>query len=87
MPDEVPDSVQVGDLEGVPDGVAEELWTSGYTLWNLMLGCRTRIRDRRVDLSLNINNLLDKDYFRSYAISTGAWGDGRTWRFAARIGL
>ncbi|MBL9200939.1 MAG: TonB-dependent receptor plug domain-containing protein [Opitutaceae bacterium] len=76
-----------GNFDRNLDGVAEELWTSGYTLWNLMLGYRTKIRDRRVDLSLNINNLLDEDYFRSYALSTGAWGDGRTWRFAARIGL
>ncbi len=76
-----------GNFDRNLDGVAEELWTSGYTLWNLMLGYRLKIRARRVDLSLNVNNLLDKDYFRSYALATGAWGDGRTWRFAARIGL
>lgn len=67
------------------DGVAEELWTSGYTLWNLMFGYRVKIRERAVDLSLNINNVFDKDYFRSYALATGAWGEGRSWRFAARV--
>ena len=67
------------------DGVAEELWSSGYTLWNLMLGYRTKILQRRVDLSLNINNIFDKDYFRSFALATGAWGDGRNFRAAARI--
>lgn len=67
------------------DGVAEELWSSGYTLANLMFGYRTRIMNRRVDLSLNINNVLDRDYFRSFALATGAWGEGRNFRFAARM--
>ena len=67
------------------DGVAEELWTSGYTLWSLMLGYRVKIRERQVDLSLNINNVFDKDYFRSYALATGSWGEGRNWRCAARV--
>jgi outer membrane receptor protein involved in Fe transport len=67
------------------DGVAEELWSSGYTLWNLMLGYRTKILKRKVDLSLNINNVFDKDYFRSFALATGAWGEGRNFRCAARI--
>ena len=76
-----------GNFDRNNDGVAEQLWTGGYTLWNLMLGYRTKIRDRRMDLSFNLNNLLDQDYFLSYALSTVAWGDGRTFRFAARIGL
>jgi outer membrane receptor protein involved in Fe transport len=69
------------------DGVAEELWSSGYTLANLMLGYRTKVWNRRTDLSLNIYNLFDKDYFRSFALASGAWGDGRTFRFAARVEL
>lgn len=76
-----------GNFDLDRDGVAEELWSSGYTLANLMLGYRTELWKRRVDLSLNIYNLFDQEYFRSFALSTGAWGDGRNWRFAARIGL
>ena len=76
-----------GNFDRDNDGFAEELWTEGYTLANLMFGYRMKIRNRRVDLSFNVNNLFDKDYFRSYALSTGAWGDGRTFRFAARMGL
>ena len=36
----------------------------------------TVIRDRRVDLNLNVNNVFDHDYFRSFALATGAWGEG-----------
>ena len=67
------------------DGYAEELWSSGYTLANLMFGYRTRILNRRVDFSLNVNNVLDRDYFRSFALATGAWGEGRNFRFASRV--
>jgi len=69
------------------DGVAEELWSPGYTLYTLMAGYRTKILRRNVDFSFNIYNLFDKDYFRSFSLFSGAWGDARTFRFAARIDL
>ncbi len=76
-----------GNFDLNRDGVAEELWTQGYTLWSVMMGYRTKIRNRNVDFSFNVFNLFDKDYFRSYALSTGDWGDGRNFRFATRIDL
>ena len=76
-----------GNFDLDRDGVAEELWSSGYTLFNLMFGYRTKIMDRRVDINLNVNNVLDKDYLRSFALATGAWGQGRSFRLATRIDL
>lgn len=76
-----------GNFDLNRDGVAEELWTPGYILWNVMLGYRTKILDRKVDFSMNINNVTDKSYYRAFALSTGAWGDGRTFRLSARIDL
>jgi len=67
------------------DGTAEELWNSGYTLFNLMFGYRTKIWKRSVNFSVNVNNVFDKDYFRSFALATGAWGDGRNVWAAARV--
>jgi hypothetical protein len=67
------------------DGTAEEIWSAGYTLYNVMFAYRAKILNRRVDFNLNVNNLLDKDYFRSFALATGAWGEGRNYRLAARI--
>jgi outer membrane receptor for ferric coprogen and ferric-rhodotorulic acid len=79
------DKSYTGNFDLNLDGVAEELWTKGYTIYNVMFGYRTRLWNRNVDLSLNVNNVLDKDYFRSFALATGAWGEGRSFRSAARI--
>jgi outer membrane receptor for ferric coprogen and ferric-rhodotorulic acid len=76
-----------GNFDRNRDGVAEELWSSAYDVWNLMLGYRTKIRNRNVDFGLNVYNLFDKDYFRTFALSSGAWGDPRTFRFSARFDL
>ena len=69
------------------DGVAEELWSPGYTLYTLMTGYRTKILNRNVDFNLNVYNVFDKDYFRSFSLFSGAWGDRRTYRFTTNIRL
>lgn len=76
-----------GNLDLNNDGVAEELWSPGYTLYTLMSGYRTKIMNRTVDLNLNVYNLFDKDYFRSFSLFSGAWGDARTFRFTTNIRL
>jgi iron complex outermembrane recepter protein len=67
------------------DGIAENIWTPGYTLGNLIFGYRTKIANRRVDFRLNINNVLDKTYYRASGLMSGLWGEGRSFRLAARI--
>ena len=74
-----------GNLDLGGDGVAEEHWSPGYTLYTLMTGYRTRIAGRNVDLNLNVYNLFNKDYFRSFSLFNGAWGDARTFRCTARV--
>ena len=74
-----------GNLDVNLDGVAEELWSPGYMLYTLMAGYRTKVMNRNVDFNLNIYNLFDKDYFRSFSTFSGAWGDGRTFRGTARV--
>ncbi|MEN9635940.1 MAG: hypothetical protein RL077_4344 [Verrucomicrobiota bacterium] len=76
-----------GNFDLNRDGVAEQLWTPGYVLWNVMLGYRTKLVNRKVDFSANINNVGDKNYFRSYSLSTGGWGEGRNFRLSARVDL
>lgn len=76
-----------GNFDLNRDGVAEELWTPGYILWNVMLGYRAKILNRKVDFGANINNITNKDYFRAYSLSTGGWGEGRSFRVSARIDL
>lgn len=76
-----------GNFDLNRDGFAEELWTPGYTVMNLMFSYRTRLMDRPVDLGFNVNNVLDKEYFRATALSTGAWGEERSFRLSMRIDL
>jgi outer membrane receptor protein involved in Fe transport len=76
-----------GDFDLNRDGIAERLWSPGYSLYNVMLGYRLKIMRRDVSLSLNINNVLNKEYYRSFALASGAWGEGRSFRFAARLDL
>jgi outer membrane receptor protein involved in Fe transport len=74
-----------GNLDLDRNGIAEQLWSPGYTLYTLMAGYRTKIAKRNVDLNLNVYNLFDKDYFRSFSTFSGAWGDARTFRCTARV--
>jgi outer membrane receptor for ferric coprogen and ferric-rhodotorulic acid len=69
------------------DGIAEEIWTPSYVVTNLMFGYRTKAWDRPVDFGLNVNNVLNKQYFRATALNTGGWGEERNFRFSARISL
>jgi len=76
-----------GNFDLNRDGTAEEIWTPSYTVVNLMFSYRTKLRDRAVDLGLNINNVFDKEYFRATALSTGAWGEERNFRMSLRVEL
>jgi hypothetical protein len=76
-----------GNFDLDRDGTAEMIWTPGYFVGNLMLGYRTRLLDRPVNIGLNINNLFDKKYYRASSLSTGAVGLGRDFRLSLRINL
>lgn len=69
------------------DGVAEEVWAPSYTLFNAMAGYRTRIWNRPTNFSLNVNNVLNKDYYISRGLSTGTWGERTNFRVAMRVEL
>jgi outer-membrane receptor for ferric coprogen and ferric-rhodotorulic acid len=74
-----------GNLDVNRDGVAEQLWSPGYTLYTLMASYRTKVMKRNVDFNLNVYNLTDKDYFRSFSAFFGQWGEGRTFRCTMRV--
>jgi len=69
------------------NGVAEEHYSPGYFLVNLSLGYRSKIWDRNVNWAMNVNNLFEKEYYRSFALGSGQWDTGRIIRLAARIDL
>jgi len=74
-----------GNFDLNRDGVSEMIWTPGYSVANLILGYRTKIMDRAVNIGVNINNLFDKRYYRASALSTGAVGVGRDFRLSVRV--
>jgi len=76
-----------GNFDLNRDGFAEQIWTPGYTVAGVMLGYRARIANRSVDFNLNVNNVLDKRYFRATALSSGAIGEPRQFRLMVRLDL
>lgn len=76
-----------GNFDLNRDGVAEMIWTPGYSVANLILGYRTRVMNHSVNIGMNINNLLDKRYYRASSLSTGAVGLGRDFRLSIRVNL
>jgi iron complex outermembrane recepter protein len=81
------DKTYRGNFDFDRDGVAERVYTPAYVLANLTLGYRTRVMNRPTSFNLNVNNVLDKDYFKSRSIGSGSWGDGRNFRFSIRTEL
>jgi iron complex outermembrane recepter protein len=81
------DKTYRGNFDFDRDGVAEMTYTPAYFLANLTLGYRARIMDRNATFNLNVNNVFDKEYFKSRSIGSGSWGDGRNFRFSIRTEL
>lgn len=59
---------------------AINIWSPGYTLCNLLAGYQTTILKKRTTFAVNVNNVFDKEYYRSTAAASGSWGEPRTWR-------
>lgn len=59
-----------------------DLWSPAYSLYNAYISYGRRIYNRQTTLQLNVDNLLDKEYFRSAAVGSGSWGDPRSFRFS-----
>ncbi len=58
-----------------------ELWSPAYSLYNAHLSYARKVLNRYTTFQLNVDNLLDKEYYRSAAVGSGSWGDPRTFRF------
>jgi hypothetical protein len=78
------DRSYIGNYDLNRDGVAEQLWGSGYTLYGVLLGYETKFNGRSVSYGLNIDNVFNKEYYRALALSTGVWGAPRSFRFGIR---
>ncbi len=63
------------------NAVPTDLYSPAYTIYTAYLSYSRRIYNRFTTFQLNVDNLLDKEYYRSAAIGSGSWGDPRTFRF------
>jgi outer membrane receptor protein involved in Fe transport len=77
----------LGNFDAGRDGVAEETWAPGYTIYNLMAGYQTKLYNRTVGFNLTINNLLDKTYYRQRNLTSAAWQSPRTFRLSVTARL
>lgn len=78
------DRAYMGRIDLDLDGVARDEYSPGYTLYNAFVGYTAHLAGHDVHCQLNVLNLFDKTYYRTYGPTSGAWGEGLTWRFTAR---
>ncbi|QYM78886.1 TonB-dependent receptor plug domain-containing protein [Horticoccus luteus] len=74
-----------GNADVNQDGIAEALWSPSYTLVSLLVGYQTKLWEHRTVFALNVDNVFDKDYYRSAAIGSGSWGDPRSFKLSAMV--
>ena len=58
-----------------------DLWSPAYSLYNAYFSYARKVLNRNTTFQLNVDNLLNKEYYRSAAVGSGSWGDPRTFRF------
>ena len=58
------------------------MWSPGNSWFSLLAGYRTNIMERPSTFALNINNVLDKEYYRSGGVASGSWGEPRSFRLS-----
>jgi outer membrane receptor protein involved in Fe transport len=73
--------------QGLTTSPTINFWSPAYTLYNASLTYNRKIANRNTTFQLNIDNLTDKEYYRSAAIGSGSWGDPRSFRFTMSTDL
>jgi outer membrane receptor for ferric coprogen and ferric-rhodotorulic acid len=69
----------------VQGGPVTELWSPSYYLVSLLGGYRTKLLNRPTTFSLNVDNVLNKDYYVSVLSNTGSWGAPRSYRLSTTV--
>jgi outer membrane receptor for ferric coprogen and ferric-rhodotorulic acid len=69
-----------GNAAVIQGGPVVSLWSPAYYVATALAGYRTKLFDRPTSLALNVDNLLNKDYYLSATTTTGSWGAPRSFR-------
>ena len=75
------------NLSGATGAASTNLYSPAYTLYNAFFSYNQKIYNRNTTFQLNIDNLFDKDYYRSAAAGSASWGDPRSFRLTVSVDL
>lgn len=71
----------------LPGATIADLYADGYTVCNLIGGYQTTLFSRRTTFAGNIDNLFDRQAYRTNSALTGAWVEGTNFKFTIRVDL
>ena len=74
-----------GNAVTVQGGPLQPVWSPSYTVVNLLAGYSTKLWQRRVSFSLNIDNALNKNYYATVATNVASWGAPQNFRFSTTV--
>ena len=75
------------NYQGLSTSPIVNVWSPAYTIYTAYLSYNRRIANRNTTFQLNVDNVFDKEYFRSAAIGSGSWGDPRSFKLTMSTDL
>ena len=63
------------------------LYSPAYTIYVLSAGYDTKVLNRTTRFNLNVDNVTNKEYYRSAAAAGGSWGDPRSFKLTVSTEL
>ena len=75
------------NYSGLATSPTINMWSPAYTIYTAYVSYTRKIYNRNSSFQLNVDNVFDKDYYRSAAIGSGSWGDPRSFRFSMSTDL
>ncbi len=75
------------NLSGATGAASTNLYSPAYTLYNAFFSYNQKVLNRNTTFQLNIDNLFDKEYYRSAAAGSASWGDPRSFRLTVSTDL
>jgi outer membrane receptor protein involved in Fe transport len=73
------DRAYLGTVGGVP------FHSDASTVLNLLVGYRGKWRGYTFDLTLNVNNVTDEDYYVAYALNAAGWSNPCEFRLSTTV--
>jgi outer membrane receptor for ferric coprogen and ferric-rhodotorulic acid len=79
------DKTYRGTAQLVNGGPFVSIWGPSYAVYSVLAGYRVKIMARPVSFALNVDNLFDKEYYRTASTTSGSWGNPRAFKLTTII--